>query len=193
MRKFIISALLVLPLSHFAAAQDSTVNPSGPAQKSQLNLKETATQLMLTNDSFVKKAAIASRAEVEMAKLAMVKSKDPQIQSFAQRMVKDHVAASTELESIAQSKNIPLPTELDHSHKSATEKLSKLSGTDFDAAFSKQMQEDHDKAVTLFTAAADDKKLDPQLQQFAAKTLPVLREHQHAAHGLSEAEHVSSN
>jgi putative membrane protein len=183
MNKLFVAALLIL----LVATQISWAQEPGtaaPNQSMSQKMKEGATQLMLTNDSFVKKVTIANRAEIDLANMAITKTEDAKIKSFAQRMLKDHTAAGTELQQIAQSKNIEIPKDLDHASKSAEEKLGKLTGADFDKAYSKEMKEAHDKTVALFTAAADDKSLDSELKQFAVKMLPTLRDHQHQAHQL---------
>lgn len=147
-------------------------------------IKTEMTKLMLTNKSFVEKAAAAGQAEVELSQLALTKSQNAQTQAFAKRMIKDHTAAAEKLRTIAQSENIPVPSELDRKHISALEKIGKLTGNEFDGEYQRQMRDDHDAAVTLFSAAASDEKLDAKLREFAEQTLPVLREHQSAAHSL---------
>lgn len=182
MNKFSVCAVLALSCSTAAFAQVDTLgNQYGPAHD---GVSKSVQKMMLSNEAFVQKAATANLAEIELSNLALRKNGSPAIQSFAQRMQKDHTAAAKELQIAAKSKNLAVPTALDDAHKRIYEKLSNLTGTEFDKEYSAQMKEDHDKAVALFSAAAEDKSLDPQLQQFAAKTLPILRDHQQAAHSL---------
>ena len=56
------------------------------------------------------------------------------------------------------------------------DKLSKLSGADFDRAYMKDMVEDHVKDVAMFEKEAKNGK-DADVKAFADKTLPTLREH----------------
>lgn len=162
-----------------------TAHDNQPQSTGQ-NIKQDITQLMLTDKTFVKKAATANRAEVEQSQLALKASQDPVVRSFAQQMIKDHTAAGNELEKIARAKNIEVPVELDHSQKEAQDKLARLQGKEFDSAYREQMTKDHDKTVELFTAAADDKSIDPQFSALAAKLLPTLRQHQEHAHKLAD-------
>jgi putative membrane protein len=153
-------------------------NPAAPAnQQEPGKMKQAMTKLMLTNDSFVAKAAASNLAEVEASKLALRKSQNEKIKSFAQRMVADHTSASNQLKDVARSKQIAVPAELDSDHQKALDKLGSLSGTDFDAAYTLRMQEDHEAAVALFTAASDDDSIDPELKALARKVLPILRSH----------------
>ncbi|MGE3958815.1 MAG: DUF4142 domain-containing protein [Vicinamibacterales bacterium] len=50
-------------------------------------------------------------AEVELGKLATAKAQSQEVKQFAQRMVTDHGKANEELKSLAQRKNIALPTD----------------------------------------------------------------------------------
>ena len=140
--------------------------------------------------TFMKKAGQGGMTEVEVAKMAASKTQDPQIRAFAQRMVKDHSAANTELASLAKSKGWQVPTSLDAEHKAVVQKLSAKSGADFDAAYSKQMKADHEKTIALFEGAT--KSSDAELAAWAKKTLPTLEEHQHMADALPGASHSAS-
>ena len=57
------------------------------------------------------------------------------MKQFAQRMVTDHSKANDELKSLAQSKNITLPTDVDAKDKATHDRLAKLSGAAFDRAY----------------------------------------------------------
>ena len=131
---------------------------------------------------FVKKAALAGMTEVEAGKVALVKSQDPDIRSFAQRMVSDHGKANAELESLAKAKGIMAPKQLDAEHQAMLDTLEAKSGEDFDQAYAKHMNMDHSKALTLFESAS--KSTDPDFASFAKKTLPTLEEHKRLASKL---------
>ena len=187
MRKhlFIASALLAMGSFAWAQAENNSAAPEGPGK-----IKQAVTKMMLTNESFVEKAGVSNLAEIETSKLALQRTQDPQIKRFAQRMIDDHTSATTQLKSVAQAKQLTVPAELDSAHKKELDKLGALAGKEFDAAYSTQMQKDHEKAVALFTAATDDKSLDPELQALARKLLPTLRAHQQDAQGLHADAHA---
>jgi putative membrane protein len=137
-------------------------------------------------DSFMKDAAASGMAEVMLGNLALQKSQNEQVRSFAQQMVADHTAANGELASLAASKSVTLPTEPDAKHKSAMDKLNGLSGTEFDKAFMKQMVKDHEAAVRLFSKEAE-KGDDADTKAFAAKTLPTLQNHLQMARTMNDS------
>ena len=99
-------------------------------------------------------------------------------------MVDDHSRANEDLKQLASTKGVTLPTELDAKHKSELAKMSKLTGADFDKAYSKSMLSDHVKDVAAFEKQSQ-KAADPDLKAFAAKTLPVLEEHLQLARALN--------
>jgi putative membrane protein len=132
--------------------------------------------------AFVKMAAQAGMTEVEAAKVALSKSKDPGIRSFAQRMVNDHGSSNLELASLAKAKGIDTPQRLDAEHQAMVDSLRAKSGADFDAAYSQHMNMDHDKAIALFEGAS--RSQDREFAGFARKTLPTLQEHKQLASKL---------
>jgi putative membrane protein len=91
-------------------------------------------------------------------------------------MVDDHSKANDELKSIAASKGITLPTSLSAKEQATYDRLTKLSGAEFDRAYMKDMVEDHVKDVAMFEKEAKNGK-DADVKAFADKTLPTLREH----------------
>jgi putative membrane protein len=135
---------------------------------------------------FLKQAAIGAMAEVETGKLAEQNAASPEVKQFGQRMVTDHGKELTELQALAQSKGVDLPTEPDKKHKKMHDKLAKMQGDEFDKAYSKDELEDHRKDVKQFQKEAD-KATDPDVKAFAAKQVPVLQEH------LSMAEKLPAN
>lgn len=131
---------------------------------------------------FVEKAAASGMAEVELGRLALMKSRDDNVREFAQRMVNDHTKANQELATIAKAKGIEPPKSLDPEHQSHLKMLRAKDGADFDAAYSEHMNMDHSKAISLFEGAS--KSEDGDLAGFAKKTLPTLKEHKVMAEKL---------
>jgi len=138
---------------------------------------KTETSSKKNSDSkFMMMAATSSMNEIGLSTTALSKSTNEEVKKFAQTAVDDHTKASEELKPIAMSKNVMLPTEMDAKHKAANEKLSALSGEEFDREYIKLMVKDHEKAVAMFQKQADSGK-DEEAKAFAAKTLPTLQGH----------------
>lgn len=130
----------------------------------------------MTPSSFVSEAAMDGMAEVEAGNLALTRSQSEDVKQFAERMVIDHTKTNIELTQLATKKSIPLPKELDSKHKSLSDKLSKLSGAEFDREYVKTMVEDHEADVKAFQTQAESGS-DPEVKAFAAKNLPTLQAH----------------
>lgn len=126
--------------------------------------------------NFVMEAAMGGMMEVELGKLAAQQGTSDVVKQFGQRMVDDHSKANMELQQVASSKGLTLPTGLDEKHKNELAKYSKMTGPEFDKAYSKAMLSDHVKDVAAFEKEST-KGNDADIKAFASKTLPTLREH----------------
>jgi putative membrane protein len=133
-----------------------------------------------TAAEFVKHAGQGGMAEVSLGKMAVTKATDADVKEFAQRMVDDHSKANDELKSLATSKGLQVPTDVDAKQKALSDRLSKLSGPAFDKAYMQAMVSDHDHDVALFRTYSE-RGDDPEIKQWAGKTLPTLQEHERLA------------
>jgi putative membrane protein len=132
--------------------------------------------LASADKSFVKDAASGGMMEVELGQVAVQNAVSQDVKDFGQRMVTDHGKANDELKSIVATKDIQLPTQMERKDKAAFEKLSKVSGNDFDKKYMQAMVKDHKKDIADFKKATKKVK-DPEINAWAAKTLPTLEQH----------------
>ncbi len=135
--------------------------------------------------AFMNDAAPGSVAEVELGKMAAGKSQNAEVKAFGQKMVEDHTKAGDELKQIAAQKKVMLPTDVMPAHKQLMEKLSKLSGADFDKEYVKAMVEDHEKDVAAFENVSKT-AADADVKAFATKTLPTLKMHLEMIKAMAE-------
>lgn len=125
---------------------------------------------------FVKKAAQGNLAEVQLGQLALQKSSSPQVKQFAQRMIDDHSKAEDQLKQVASQDNVTLPDSPNAQQKATKDRLEKLSGSQFDRAYMRDMVTDHTKDVSEFKMEAKNAK-DPAVKNFASQTAPILESH----------------
>jgi putative membrane protein len=137
-----------------------------------------------TDTKFMKDAAAANMAEVEVGRLASEKASSTEVRDFGRMLVDDHSKAMDELKSLASKKNVALPTEPTAEQKAEKARLSKLSGRAFDDAFAKAMVGDHEKAVKLFRDEHTS-GTDPDAKSWAGNTLPTLEKHRDEAKKLA--------
>jgi putative membrane protein len=132
--------------------------------------------LSVPEKSFVEKAAKGNFAEVELGKLASQKSDDSQVKAFGQQMITDHSKANDQLKPIADSASVPWPTQLTGESKTVYDRLSKLSGAQFDKLYVQMMVQDHQKDAAEYRIESSKVK-DPQLKTYVSQTLPVVEQH----------------
>ncbi|SRR5579884_1815421 len=165
----------ILPAALFAAMLLTT--GAAQAQTSSQHMDNGAQKMMNSADTtFAMKAAQGGIAEVKLGQLAVEKASNPDVKAFGQRMLDDHTKANDELKSIAAKEGMTLPADMNAKDQAEYDKLSKLSGPDFDKAYMKNMVKDHEGEVKEFQTEANHGK-DPQLKSFASATLPILQSH----------------
>ena len=146
---------------------------------------EPKKELAENDRNFVETAAKAGMAEVELSNMALTKAKKQTIKDFAQKMVDQHGKANEELTALASSKGATMPTAIDQPEQAKKDELDKLTGSKFEKRYVQIMLDDHKKAVALFKDWSQS-GTDPELKDWAAKTLPALEEH------LAHVEHLKS-
>jgi putative membrane protein len=160
-----------------STANQNTATPAATGEK-------TAMANMSSDQAFVMDTAMDGMVEVELGRWAKQKGTTDAVKQFGQRMVDDHTKANDELKTLASSKGITLPTQIDEKHRKDMTKITSLSGASFDRAYSKMMAKDHAKAVAAFEGQST-KGTDADLKAFASKTLPTLQEHLQMARSLA--------
>ena len=168
------------PRSQNRNANRSANRNTGGAAGEQTGMANMSSQ----DRDFLTEAAMGGLMEVELGHVAAQKGTSDAVKQFGQRMVDDHSKANAELQTLASSKGITLPTALDEKHQKDVTKLSSMSGAEFDRAYSKMMLSDHTKDVAAFEKQST-KGGDPDLKAFASKTLPTLQEHLQLAKALN--------
>ena len=170
---------------------DTNVNQTDTQPTTDLTATDTAATTMNTGSlsaedgAFVNKAAMGGLAEVQYGNLALQKAQSEDVKSFAQKMVTDHGAANQELQALAGSKGMTLPTELTGTHKAGYDHLNMLSGAEFDKPYMQHMVADHEADIAEFEKAANS-ATDSELKAFASKTVPTLQQHKQLADETSK-------
>ena len=136
---------------------------------------------------FVQKAAMSDMYEVEAGKIASQKGQSDAVKQFGQQMTEAHTKTTEELKGIVQAEKIKvdLPTKLDRRHQRLVDDLNAATGADFDKTYVKQQIKAHGKAKELFEDYADDGD-NAAVKAFAAKALPVIKQHLEEAKKLRQ-------
>jgi putative membrane protein len=103
-----------------------------------------------TDKTFVMMADEGNSTEIAASKLALKKSKNPEVKQYAQQMITDHMKLRTDMAPFAEKMSIPTPQPLNETHQAEAKRLMALSGKDFDMEYVKAMDQDHHKTLGMF-------------------------------------------
>ncbi|GAB3541526.1 hypothetical protein GCM10027343_12130 [Noviherbaspirillum agri] len=132
----------------------------------------------------MRELARSNMAEIEAGKLAQSQSKSDQVKSYAQKMVDDHTQAQQELEQLAQSKGVTLPTEPDRKHQAMMKKLGALEGDKFDKQYMAQGGVKDHRDTHKMLNRAEKRATDPELKALVTKMQPVVADHMKMAQDM---------
>ncbi|GGF04702.1 DUF4142 domain-containing protein [Hymenobacter cavernae] len=130
----------------------------------------------LDDKQFMVKADQGGHNEIGLSKLALEKGVTGEAKAYATKMIADHTKAGNELKPIAQKKGVTLTGDMDAAHKEIRDRLSKMSGKQFEQAYMGQMVTDHVETVALLQGEIQGGQ-DPEAKAWAQKTLPVVQQH----------------
>jgi putative membrane protein len=153
-------AIAALAIAGGVRAQDSTTTaPSVMDATAEVKAK-----------SYVQQTAVDDLFAAQSSELALKKSTNPQVRSFAKNLLKDHATASQELKQTLQTAKVDAapPSVLDPEHQQLLDTLKSSSGGEFDRKYLKMQMDGHQQDLQTQV----DYRLhgdNPQLQDYAAK------------------------
>lgn len=145
---------------------------------------------------------VAGMTEVKLGELASQKARNADVKAFGRMMVQDHTKAGEELKKIASKYNVQAPAELDDEHRDKVDRLSKAQAAEFDREYINTMVDDHEATLKAledrldkegddrnprYTPKRADEPFENELNQWAAKTIPTVRQHLDKARQLNDA------
>jgi len=175
----ILAALAFGCPSRESTTSSDTVSTSGTATTGISSKTSTGatggvvSTLSEDDKKFFISAAQTNFAEISLSRTALDEAANANVKSFANHMLADHDTLDHELRDLALRKGVALPNPA---------AAPSLANVDVDHAYVQRMVSDHQKAISDFSSA---NLSDPDLRAWAAKTLPMLRDHLAAAKKLS--------
>jgi putative membrane protein len=167
-------------------ASSSAQSGSSSGSSSASSSKDAGGKSLSKSDqNIMREMAMSNLAEIETGKIALSQSKNDQVRNFAQKMIDDHQQAQKDLEQLAQSKGVTLPTEPDKKHQAAAKKLSSLEGDKFDKQYMKQGGLSDHRNTHRLLQRAQTRATDPDLKALAAKMEPIVSQHLTMAQDVS--------
>jgi putative membrane protein len=118
---------------------------------------------------FADHVAIVNMAEIGLANLAAQRAASDEVRTFARTMLDDHTAFGAKLDSLAAAVRIRPSDQLDEKHKDQRDKLSKLSGAEFDREYATAMVEGHEELIEQLEPRLEKKSLEEWKEAKAAR------------------------
>jgi putative membrane protein len=161
----------------FAVALSCGKNQADSKELAEEQNEEKLTSVDIKQDmEFVVTAADGGLLEVQLGQLAVANAKAAEIKKFGQSMVDDHGKANEELKTLAQQKDISIPTALSEKSQKKYEELARKSGTEFDKEYIDFMVKDHKDVIDHFKQEAENGK-DSEISSWASGKVSILEHH----------------
>ena len=169
---FLVAAMLAALVT--AATQVSALPLVRLAQADAIHRGEGRSALA-TSD-YVKSTLMSDKFEIAAARIAQEKSRNSDVQRFAQMTIQDRGATSDELTGILKQNAFAFtpPAELDDEHAAMVRELGNTPATDFDRHYIQQQIDAHQSALRVQYAYVRGGR-DQVLRQYAAETAPKIR------------------
>ena len=174
-----------------AAQAGNEAKPQAPrpaffAAAAAVNLKPMAAE-QREERRFLKDAAAASRFQSEASRLALGKSNDAGVRSFAATLINHHAAVTTTLQHMLHMRGMAPPM-LDNEQRKTLNRLAKIHGHKFDREFMEEIGlKNQQLDVELYEKASLVVK-DPTLKAWIDRTVPTARDHLATAQRATPAE-----
>jgi putative membrane protein len=136
----------------------------------------SAASLSKSDVKYVTKAAQGFMSELKLGALAQERADDQGVKDFGKQMVTDHGKDMEELKGVAVQKHVQLQQTMNQEQRKEAEKLSKLSGKEFDREYVKYEVKDHREDIKDQKEQIK-KTSDSELKQFASKELETVTGH----------------
>lgn len=177
------------------ASQQPPARPPAAEQKA-------AQPAAATDLDFVSRVALSNMAAIQLGHMATKKAQHADVQKFAQATIDGYLKAQQQLADGAYGAGVRWPTKLDDRYRDIQQRLTKLNKERFDREYMKAMIDWHHEIETILAARvnsggkgdnrparapdakSDETPLAAKVDQWAARTLPEIRDR------LQEAERV---
>lgn len=134
------------------------------------------------SELFLKKAIEGNYAEVSMGELAQKNGQSDGVKSFGKMLSTDHEAANQKATDVAKGMGLTSPASSNAKQKVDYEKMSEMSGPDFDKMFATHMVADHRKDIAEYKK---ESKMKDAAGEYASGQIETLQKHLDVAKSLT--------
>jgi putative membrane protein len=139
---------------------------------------------MVQDQAFITAVSSSNTFEMAAANAALSKTTNTNVTAFAKNRLVDLGLAATELQILAQQKQLDLAGSMPDRYQQKLIALNTLTDTAFNRQYAELMVTAHQESVNLFTAASQNSVRDAGLKAFAAEKLPAVKLQLEAATAL---------
>jgi putative membrane protein len=146
----------------------------------------TAAALQGFSDAeFLLTAASSNQLEIQLGQLAAQQAGADAVRQYGQMMTDHHTAAAQELSSVSTQLDVRPSVAIMPMHQQLIDRLKNKTGRAFDERYMDVMETAHKLDIVMFEAKSKRAE-NPAVQEFATRTLPMLREHLSQANALEK-------
>ena len=135
---------------------------------------------------FAVEAVSAGLAEVNAGKIAQEKATNPRVKEFSAQMVEEHTRATEELRALATDKDIVVPAAPGQNELQEIADLNAEEGAEFDKEYINLIANDQNDVIDLYEDAVENVE-DPEIREFASRTLALLKANVEEAKAIEES------
>jgi putative membrane protein len=154
--------------------REDTAQPAGTPPAAERPTGTSGTESADAQD-FVNALGAGNMSEIDLGKLAQQKATSPDVKAFGEMLVTDHTKALDALKQAAGEQNLQVPAMVTAKQRELRDRLSLLSGGEFDRQFMSAMVAAHEATVKKLEDKADD--APDALQKFAVTVMPTVKQH----------------
>ena len=122
-------------------------------------------------------------SDIDMARLALQKSPNPDVRDFANMILRDQTSALEDLSDLMRAKGVSQPRIASPDARQDADRMAALTGPEFDREFINMMVADHQKAVDMFRDQIGI-AMDADVKKYSEDLLPILEMHLEKAQRL---------
>ena len=143
-----------------------------------------ATGQAAADSASIREAAAMNMAEVRLGTIAGLRASNPAVKQFAQQMVTAHSNMQQQWTSLAVQNRLPTSVALSSTQQQTVDRLSKLSGADFDRAYVAAMVDDHQQAANTLQGISSSAH-SAEVKQLAQTAIAATQQHLNRARQLA--------
>jgi putative membrane protein len=164
--------------SQSSLATTATANTTGPSPSPEELVANSSSSAgnsaARSTKRFITEVALNNRSEVKLSTLALSRTKNSMVRSYASALLNNHDDMDKELKEMAVSKKVLLPGPDTADISEMMSKMTNMSDDQFDKEYMKMIIKDHRDVAGLFKQGTG--LADPAVKAYAGKYLPIVKD-----------------